>query len=229
MKSALTKGLFTSYRHAPEIIEDWRPDYNATRPHTSLNGLTHNVGRALQRIREEHGWTLSEVSDKTGVAASTLAKIENNQTLPNVDVLCRLHDGLGVEFGELFQGRRFPRFARGSRAVNRRGGGIRHETPLGEYQLLSGELSKKVFQPMLVRVPKDKQEPILGSHAGEKFLYVVSGPLRFYMEPYSAVILETGESVHFDAAMPHGVTAAGDEDALFLAVCRSANSPDGDA
>ena len=102
-------------------------------------------------------------------------------------MLCRLHDGLGVEFGELFQGRRFSRFAP-SRAVNRVGGGIRHETPLGEYQLLSGEYSKKAFQPMLVRVPKEKQElDILSSHEGEEFLYVVSGPLRFYMEPYSAV------------------------------------------
>ncbi len=190
------------------------------------NQRSDNVGRALQRIREEHGWTLSEVSEKTGVAASTLAKIENNQTLPNVDVLCRLHDGLGVEFGELFQGRRF---SRGPRAVNGEGGGIRHETPLGEYQLLSEELSKKAFQPMLVRVPKEIQELILSSHEGEEFLYVVSGPLRFYMEPYSGVLLETGESVHFDATMPHGVTAAGDEDALFLAVCQSANSSDGDA
>ena len=183
----------------------------------------------MQRIREEHGWTLSDVSEKTGVAASILSKIENNQTLPNVDVLCRLHDGLGVEFGELFQGRRFSRFARGSMVVNRVGGGIRHETPLGEYQLLSGELSKKAFQPMLVRVPKEKQEPILSSHGGDEFLYVVSGPLRFYMEPYSGVLLETGESVHFDAAMPHGVTAAGDEDEWFLAVCQSVNSSDGDA
>jgi transcriptional regulator with XRE-family HTH domain len=183
----------------------------------------------LQRIREEHGWTLSDVSEKTGVAAATLAKIETNQTSPNVDVLCRLHDGLGVEFGELFQGRRFSRSARASRAVNRVGGGIRHETLLGEYQLLSGELSKKAFQPMLVRVPKGKQEPILSSHGGEKFLYVVSGPLRFYMEPYSAVLLETGESVHFDATMPHGFTAAGDEDAWFLAVCQSPNSSDGGA
>ena len=36
----LNEHLFTSYRHAREIIEDWRTDYNATRPRTSLNGLT---------------------------------------------------------------------------------------------------------------------------------------------------------------------------------------------
>ncbi|AXV17776.1 hypothetical protein CYG48_18390 (plasmid) [Neorhizobium sp. SOG26] len=34
------KHLFTSYRHAREIIEDWRNDYNLNRPHTSLDGLT---------------------------------------------------------------------------------------------------------------------------------------------------------------------------------------------
>jgi putative transposase len=32
--------LFTSYRYAREIIEDWRNDCKLNRPHTSLNGLT---------------------------------------------------------------------------------------------------------------------------------------------------------------------------------------------
>jgi putative transposase len=53
----LNEHLLTSYRHAREIIEDWRIDYNLNRPHTSLDGLTpnefatrstmdHNVNRA---------------------------------------------------------------------------------------------------------------------------------------------------------------------------------------
>lgn len=53
----LNEHLFRSYRHAREIIEEWRNDYNLHRPHTSLNGLTpnefatrsqmdHNVNRA---------------------------------------------------------------------------------------------------------------------------------------------------------------------------------------
>lgn len=53
----LNEHLFRSYRHAREIIEDWRIDYNLYRPHTSLDGLTpneftirsvrdHNVNRA---------------------------------------------------------------------------------------------------------------------------------------------------------------------------------------
>jgi putative transposase len=36
----LNEHLFTSYRHAREIISHWRMDYNLSRPHTSLDGLT---------------------------------------------------------------------------------------------------------------------------------------------------------------------------------------------
>ncbi|WP_421779338.1 integrase core domain-containing protein [Kiloniella litopenaei] len=36
----LNEHLFSSYRHARELIESWRKDYNTQRPHTSLKGLT---------------------------------------------------------------------------------------------------------------------------------------------------------------------------------------------
>jgi putative transposase len=36
----LNEHLFHGLRGAREIVEDWRADYNAARPHTSLGGLT---------------------------------------------------------------------------------------------------------------------------------------------------------------------------------------------
>ena len=36
----LNENLFRGLRHAQEMIESWRHDYNHDRPHTSLNGLT---------------------------------------------------------------------------------------------------------------------------------------------------------------------------------------------
>lgn len=36
----LNEHLFEHLSQARRIIEDWRIDYNAHRPHTSLNGLT---------------------------------------------------------------------------------------------------------------------------------------------------------------------------------------------
>ena len=38
----LNEHLFRSLPHARRIVDDWRADYNARRPHTSLGGLTPN-------------------------------------------------------------------------------------------------------------------------------------------------------------------------------------------
>jgi len=40
----------TGIRHARQIIEDWRIDYNLNRPHTSLDGLTPNEFATRSRV-----------------------------------------------------------------------------------------------------------------------------------------------------------------------------------
>jgi putative transposase len=58
----LNEHLFTSNRHARQIISAWREDYNQHRPHTSLDGLApaeyatqakqaHNANRANSSSR----------------------------------------------------------------------------------------------------------------------------------------------------------------------------------
>ena len=185
---------------------------------------SHNIGKTLHRLRRENGWTLSTVSTKTGVAVSTLSKIENNQTSPNYDVLARLCEGLDLNLAEFFQGGTFSTFAHGSRTVNRLGDGVRYDRPFGECVVLSGELSRKALEPKLIYLPKATEEaPVVTthSHTGEEFVFVVRGAVKFYMEPYTAIILKEGESVHFDAQMPHGWVAVGDTDAVTLVVSQT--------
>ena len=178
----------------------------------------NNIGRALQRLRKNNNLTLAAVSAKTGVAISTLSKIENNQSSPNFDVLTRLADGLGLDLLALL-GESFYTFAHGARTITRAGGGVRYETPLGEYEALSGEIAMKALQPAVVRVPAGRSEPAaMSTHAGEEIIYIMRGSVRFFMEPYSPTVLEQGDSVHFDSLMPHGFVALGDEDALMLSV-----------
>ena len=178
-----------------------------------------NVGRALQRLRKDRDWTLAAVSEKTGVAVSTLSKIENNQSSPSYDVLMRLAEGLDMGLFELLKGESFSTFASGARAITRAGTGIPYDTPLGSNLALSGELAKKALQPSLLRLAAGKQEPdALSYHGGEEFIYVLEGSIRFFMDPYSPIVLEEGDSAHFDSLMPHGFVAVGEEDAVILAV-----------
>ena len=183
---------------------------------------SHDVGQALHRLRRENGWTLATVSGKTGVAVSTLSKIEKNQTSPNYDVLVRLCEGLEMNLAEFFQAGSGSAFAQASRTVNRLGDGLRYRSPHGEYLVLSAELAKKVMTPRLIRVPKSGETPaVVASHAGEEFVFVLSGAVKFFMEPYRSIVLKTGESVHFDARMPHATVAEGDRDALLLVVSQT--------
>ena len=177
-----------------------------------------NIGKALQRLRKNNDLTLAAVSERTGVAISTLSKIENNQSSPNFDVLVRLADGLGLDLIALL-GDSFYTFAHGARTITRAGEGVRYDTPLGLYEALSSEIAMKALQPAVVHVPAGRHEPeAMSSHAGEEFIYVLRGTVRFYMEPYSPTVLEQGDSVHFDSLMKHGFVALGQEDALMLSV-----------
>lgn len=178
-----------------------------------------NIGKAIQQIRKSNALTLSAVSEKTGLAISTLSKIENNQSSPNFDMLARLAEGLGLDLITLL-GDSFYTFASGARTINRMNSGIRYETPFGTYEALSSEIAMKALQPMVVHVPKGKDKPAaMSSHGGEEFIYVLQGSILFSMNPYSPTVLEQGDSVHFDSLMPHGFVAVGDEDAWLLSVC----------
>ncbi len=44
----LNQHCFTSVRHAQDLLDDWRADYNAVRPHTSLGGLSPESFLAAQ-------------------------------------------------------------------------------------------------------------------------------------------------------------------------------------
>jgi transcriptional regulator with XRE-family HTH domain len=51
---------------------------------------TVELGRAIRRKREEHGLSLRDVADETGVSASTLSRIENGTGKPDADNIARL-------------------------------------------------------------------------------------------------------------------------------------------
>ena len=75
-------------------------------------------------IRRRNDWTLAQVSAMTGLAVSTLSKVENNQMSLTYDKLLQLAQGMKVDIAELF-GTRAPAGSagRGRRAVSRQGEG----------------------------------------------------------------------------------------------------------
>ena len=78
------------------------------------------LGERVRSIRRRNRWTLEDVSRKTGLARSTLSKIENGQMSPTFDAVQKLVAGLGVDIPQLFKPVRRDD-SMGRRAVTRSG------------------------------------------------------------------------------------------------------------
>ncbi|HIF8984365.1 TPA: helix-turn-helix domain-containing protein, partial [Vibrio cholerae] len=61
------------------------------------------LGQRIKDIRTRLGITLEEASQRTGLARSTLSKIENEQISPTFQAMQKLAHGLQIEMPQLFE------------------------------------------------------------------------------------------------------------------------------
>ncbi|MGQ7932577.1 cupin domain-containing protein [Paraburkholderia sp. D1E] len=54
------------------------------------------------------------------------------------------------------------------------------------------------------------------SHPGEEFVFVLKGPVALYTQVYEPLILQTGDSVLFDASTPHAYFAVHKEAVVLM-------------
>nr|WP_300309494.1 XRE family transcriptional regulator [Halomonas sp.] len=179
------------------------------------------LGQRLKEIRLANQWTLEDVSQRTGLARSTLSKIENDQISPTFTAVQKLINGLGIDLPQLLSPPRKQTRTMGRRDMTRRGEGQRHPTPTYEHELLSCELAQKRMIPFktIVRARKFEEFHEWVRHDGEEFLMVLSGEVMLYSEFYEPVTMVEGDSIYFDSDMGHALVSISEEDAVILSVC----------
>ena len=69
-------------------------------PPTKSNKPT--LGRLLRGLRQRNDWTLKEMSQRTGIPLSTLAKVEHDRLTLTYDKLQQLSQRLKMRMSELF-------------------------------------------------------------------------------------------------------------------------------
>ncbi|MCW8329275.1 XRE family transcriptional regulator [Photobacterium sp. SDRW27] len=180
------------------------------------------LGKRLKEIRMAHGLTLEEASKRTGLARSTLSKIENEQISPTFQAMQKLAGGLEIDIPQLFAPPKQIK-ASGRRDITRKDDGKPHPTTTYEHELLATQLTKKKMMPFKSRVRARQFEDYSDwiRHDGEEFLLVLSGEITFYSEFYEPVNLSDGDSVYYDATMGHMLVSVSDEDAHILWVTAS--------
>jgi transcriptional regulator with XRE-family HTH domain len=191
---------------------------------------TAKPGIALKNLRKSNHWTLLDVSKRTGVPASTLSRIENDQISPTYDLLLRLSRGLSLDLTQLLSidGGQPPHDSAistaiqpGRRSVNRKKDG--EVVPMSNHTLryLSTDLLNKQITPIICEYRARTLEEFgdFMRHDGEEFLYVMEGELELHTECYSPLVLAAGESTYFDSRMGHAYLARGEGPCRALSVC----------
>ena len=174
-------------------------------------------GEHIRSVRKRLGLTLAQVSERTGMAVSTLSKLEKGNVSLSYDKLMLLSRGLGVDMAELLhdaQGARPAPSGGGRRVVHRAGDGQVVDTQSYKQTYLAAELLNKRFTPLIAEVRArtlDEFKAEFGDlirHPGEEFVFVLSGRIVVHTEFYDPVILGEGESIYLDSTMGHAYVAA---------------------
>ena len=200
-----------------EDIYDEYPSLTLAKETPDQNIEPLRLGQRIKDIRSKLGITLEEASQRTGLARSTLSKIENEQISPTFQAMQKLAMGLQIDMPQLFEPPR-KKVATGRRDLTKAGEGKPHPTPTYEHELLATELSNKKMMPFKSRVRARAFEEYNDwvRHDGEEFLMVISGDIMFYSEFYEPIPMSEGDSMYYDANMGHMLISTSTEDALIL-------------
>jgi phosphate butyryltransferase len=174
-----------------------------------------HTGENLRRIRSNLEIGIEELAERIDVTVDFLTRVEKNQEEVSVSVLLKLAAALGTDISALIYGKEFHEKSVMVTDVHSR---LKVERKKDfDYENLAPYYSGKHIEPFLVDVyptPDDRLE--YSTHEGEEFHYVMQGTLKTVVDGKEHVLHE-GDSIYFDASLPHALSAVG-EKAKILAV-----------
>jgi transcriptional regulator with XRE-family HTH domain len=185
------------------------------------------LGKLLKGLRARNGWTLREMSERSGIPVSTLSKVEHDRLTLTYDKLQQLSQRLGMRMSELFaESPEGPEAVTARRSIGRLDRAIQVTTPNYDYHYLCPELRRKRMIPIITNIRAKTVEKFgeLVRHPGEEYIFVLDGRIEVHTEFYDPVVLEKGESIYLDSNMGHAyIVAEGCDEATVLGICSSAD------
>jgi transcriptional regulator with XRE-family HTH domain len=153
------------------------------------------------------GLSLRALSARAGLPYSTLSKLENGKMALTYDKIVRLAQALNVDIKDIVAAEPAPApVAIGRRSVTRAGEEPEAESERHAHHYPAADLLGKMMIPIIIDVQARSVEELGGivRHAGEEYLYVLSGTMELHSDLYAPLPLGPGDSVYFDSGMAHG-------------------------
>jgi transcriptional regulator with XRE-family HTH domain len=158
-----------------------------------------DVGSKIRELREQRGLSLRALAEICGVSPNTVSLIERGLSSPSVDTLQRLAAGLGVPIVSFFETGDPPARLVLTRATDR----MRSRSPGMTIEHLASGLADHAFASFLITMkPGTSTDATPIEHSGAEWVYCLEGSVEYEIER-KAYPLEPGDSLLFDASLPH--------------------------
>ena len=150
----------------------------------------------LAQLRQEQNLTLNEVSQRTGLSAGLLRRIERGEVTPSVSELQKITQAYRTSVLAFFdvEGKRRKLVRRKDRLV------LRYD-PFIQMELLA--IGPKQMEAHIFRIAPRAGSGGSYRHQGEEFLYLLQGKLEIWLDEVERYVLEPGDSLYFQSNQGH--------------------------
>ena len=175
------------------------------------------VGPRVRALREAMSLSLRDLADRSGVSAQMLSQVERGETSPTLAVAAKIASGLELTLSQLLrldEGQHVAISRAAERRSSRRGGHLIEElTPPLPGQ--RADVSVHVLDPGAST--GGAADPPMHEPGSRETAVVLAGALALVIEGERHELQE-GDSVTFDADLPHHFENEGTDPTRFIAV-----------
>ncbi len=175
------------------------------------------IGERVHALREAMGWSLRELAERSGVSAPMLSQVERGETSPTLAVAAKIAAGLELTLSQLL------RLDEGEHvAVSRAGERRRFERGGHRFEELTPPLPGQRADVSLHSLRPGAatggpEDPPMHEPGSRETAVVLIGALALVVDG-TRYELRAGDSVTFDADLPHHFENDGEDQTRFLAV-----------
>ena len=182
-----------------------------------MNTQIKQIAERLRGLRDALDLTITQAAEKCNIPEAEYARYESGTSDIPLSFICQIAQTFDVETTALISGvdpHSLTYF------VTRKGTGTSVErTKAYKYESLASGFRNRIADPFIVTVePKPEETPVyFNTHAGQEFNLVIEGRLLLNING-KELILNPGDSLYFNSALPHGMKALDGKTVRFLAV-----------
>lgn len=182
-----------------------------------MSEMLREIALRIKALREMEEKTMEEMAAVCDVSLEEYQAYEAGKKDFSFSFIYNIANQLGVDVVDILTGDS-PKL--NSATVVRKGQGLKiNRRESYDYRHLAFTFRNKMAEPFMVTVEPapESEKPVLHAHEGQEFNYVLEGSMALYIGEV-VYLLEEGDSIYFNSAVPHAMRAMNNQHAKFLAV-----------